>query len=330
MAIETLRKYLFEENADARHVMTVLLNGIAATAIRNDAGEYQSFLASLESIAEATAQDSAIDRLLVSAGAAVQALESYNQRTARILSRRTTELQKVIGMLTEAIVTVTGERSLKALEEIQTNLLEASRLEDLRMIKARLDTCLKEVCQESVRRREETAKTIADLESCIRHADECSTKDAGTDPVTELPARSAAETTLRTVVTEPGRKFVATMVIDRIQSINVRFGYAVGNQVLAALARHVEARLQPGDILFRWSGPALLAMLPRQCTIDRLRTDLRPVFSNPMGATIDIGGRDVLIPISAAWSVFGLVPPVETILKHVDAFVTSQAPKGYL
>ena len=61
-----------------------------------------------------------------------------------------------------------------------------------------------------------------------------------------------------------------------------------------------------------------------------MRIDLRPVFSNLDAQSIDIGGRDVLIPLAPAWAVFGLLRPLATILKHVDTFVAGQAPKEYL
>jgi GGDEF domain-containing protein len=332
MAIVTLKKYLSDDKTDTRHVMTVLLNGIATTAIRSDVEEYNRFAAVLDNIAEATAKDSTIEELLETAGTAVEALHSYNQRTSVFVRRQSTELRKVIGMLTESVITITGssERSAGALEEIKGTLMGASGLEDLQLVKARLSACLEQVCQESVRRREDAEKTIATLENHIRRAEANLKSDAGLDPVTNLPGRSAAEAALREASAQPGRKYLAALVLDSLQIVNARFGNTVGDKVLAALARHVEANLQPGDALFRWAGPALLAFFPRQCTIDRMRIDLRAVLGKTVQEDIDIGGRSVLIPVSPAWAVFGLVPPLATILKHIDNFVTSQSPKDYV
>ncbi len=332
MAILTLKKYLSDENTDARHLMTVMLNGMAATAVWTDAGEYNGLVADLDRIAEAAAKTPAVERLLAAAGSAVELLDGYNQRTTMFVRRQAAELRKVIGMLAETVITVTGsgELSAKALDEIKGHLVQAGGLEDLAQVKARLGVCLEQVCREAERRKEETEKTITALEDHIRRVEAHLKPDTDMDPVTELPGRLSAETALREASVQPGRKYLVAVVLDSLETVSARFGTTVGNQVLAALARYVEANLQPGDALFRWSGPALLAILPRQSSIDRLRSDLRPVFAKPLQKDIDIGGRDVLVPISPAWAVFGVVPPVATILKHVDTFVASQAPKDYL
>jgi GGDEF domain-containing protein len=235
-------------------------------------------------------------------------------------------------MLTETVATIasSSERSVQSLEEIKNNLLHASELQDLCKIKDRLGICLEQVRQESARHREDTQKTIQDLETCIRRAEDHTPPDASADPVTKLPGREAAQAMVKRVAAETGRKYMTVMVFDRIQSVNARFGYEAGNQILAALARYVETKLQPTDTLFRWSGPTLVAIMQRQVTIDRIRDDLRPVFSNPIGTTVDIGSRDVMIPISPAWAVFGILPSVETTLKAVEAFVASQVPKEYV
>ena len=332
MATETLKKYLTDGNVDARHVMTALLNGIAATAIRDDSGEYEKFVAALDGIAEAASNTFEIEALVAAAGSGIEALDAYNRRIKTLLQRQAAELQKVIGMLADTVIAIGGsdERSAHALEEIQGNLAHANGLQDLASIKERLGACLEQVCRESARRKEETRRTIAALENQIREAEAHLKLREDRDPVTELKGRATAERTLREACSQPGRKYVAVVVLDSLRTVNARFGPAVGDRVLAELARHVESRLQPGDALFRWSGPSLLALLPRQCTIDRMRDELRPILGKPIQKDFDIGGRDVLIPISPAWAVFGLVPPPATILKHIDTFMASQAPKDYV
>jgi hypothetical protein len=95
-------------------------------------------------------------------------------------------------------------------------------------------------------------------------------------------------------------------------------------------ANHVRANLGPEDTLFRWTGPALLALMPREFTIDRLRSEFKSKFERSIDKEVDVGGRKVQIPLAASHVAFGLVAPIETIIKHVDAFVASRVPKDYI
>jgi diguanylate cyclase (GGDEF)-like protein len=330
--IETLRRYLSDEDVELRRVVSVLLKGIVTSAVRADEEEWSGLKADIERIDATIEGEFTTEHLLVAAGGAIQALDSYNQRTTRFTRRQGIELQKIIAMLAETVITITGssERSSYALGEIKASLEHASGLEDLQNVKSALGKCLEQVCSESVRRRQEAETSIAQLQQHIRRAEANLGSKEDIDPITELPTRPAADAALAAALAKPGRKYAGVLVLDRLQSINARFGEEVGSRVLAELARHIQTSLPAGDSLFRWSGPALVVIMPRQCSIDRMRTDLNAVFGKPIQREFTIAGRTVLIPVSAAWAVFALIPPLATILKHVDTFVSNQAPMDYL
>ncbi len=332
MPIETLRRYLSDEDVELRRVVSVLFKGLVTSAVRADEEEWNSLKSDIEHIDATIGGEFTTEHLLVAAGAAIQALESYNQRTTRFSRRQGIELQKIIAMLAETVITITGssERSTSALGEIKANLEHASSLEDLQNVKSQLSKCLEQVCNESARLRKEADLSISQLQQHIQRAEAHLISTGEVDPITELPLRSGADAALASALAKPGRKYVGVLVLDRLKSINARFGNDVGDRVLAELAHHIQTSLPPGDLLFRWSGPALVAIMPRQCSIDRMRTDLNTVFGKPIQREFTIAGRTVLIPVSAAWAVFALLPPLATILKHVDTFVSSQAPMDYL
>jgi diguanylate cyclase (GGDEF)-like protein len=146
--------------------------------------------------------------------------------------------------------------------------------------------------------------------------------------VTGLPKREAAESAFAELARTGGRKYLVTVVIDRLQSINNRFGNAVGDQVLKIMAEYVAQHLG-ADGLFRWSGPALVAILRRQESIDRVRTEMKRIIDVRLDKLFDLGGRSALVPITVSWSVIGLVPPATIASKHIDGFVASQMPRDY-
>lgn len=114
------------------------------------------------------------------------------------------------------------------------------------------------------------------------------------------------------------------MVLRGIQSVNARFGFEVGDSILRAFASNIETHLTHGDRLFRWDGPVVLALLDRADEIEKVRMQLRRVLDVRMEETFEVEGRTALIPISAVWSAFPLMPPLVAVIKQIQAFVAGQ------
>ncbi len=328
----TLKKYLYEWEPELRQVISTLLDGMVNSAVRSDESEHASLVENLQRIESGIDEEFSAERLLAMATEAIRELDEYNQRTTRFIRQQGAELRKMIAMLSESILRIgdSSERSQQALEGIQNNLRQAHGLEDLQKLKARLGVCLEQLCQESLRQKEESKAAIAELRQHIDGVEVSIPAPPDIDPVTGLRGRAAAEATLRELAAQPGRKYVGILVLDRLQSITSRFGPAIGDQVLAELARHIARNAAEGDLLFRWSGPTILVAMSRQCSIDRMRMDVKPIFSKCLDKEFDVGGRNVLIPVSPAWAIFGLIAPATTILKHIETFVASQAPRDYV
>lgn len=150
------------------------------------------------------------------------------------------------------------------------------------------------------------------------------------DPVTGLPKQKAAEIALQELAGRPGKHFVVTAVVNRLQPINARFGHEVGDQVLQTFKGSFEKQLTPNDRLFRWTGPALVAILDRGDTLEQVRTEVRKMLDAPTGNKMfDVGGRQVLIPVTAAWSVFMLIPPFTTAARQIQTFIAAQGSRDY-
>lgn len=332
MSLTTLKRYLYERDPEFGRLMSMIFSGVAASAVRRDGEEHAGLRAELTAIELELGDDFTVQHSLAAVESAMRSLEQYNHRTAKFIRQQEVELQKMIKMLAQAVLSISGssEVSSRMLGEIQDSLLQATGLDDLHNVKAQLQVCLEQVCRESARQKEEAQASIVELQGHLAHPDTAVQAPQEIDPVTKLPSRSAAEAALREACQAPGRKYLGVLVLDRLKSINSRFGNAVGDQVLEELTRHIELHLSPTDSLFRWSGPTLLAVLRRQCSIDRIRAEVKPFFNKCIEKEFNVGGRNVFIPISPAWAVFAMVPPLSMVVQHVDAFVSSQSPKDYV
>jgi diguanylate cyclase (GGDEF)-like protein len=92
-----------------------------------------------------------------------------------------------------------------------------------------------------------------------------------TDPLTGLPNRRAAEERLqkeRARAPRDGHGFALALVdLDHFKMVNDRYGHAVGDEVLKAVARRFETGLREGDWVARWGGEEFLFVL-HGCTAE--------------------------------------------------------------
>jgi len=86
-----------------------------------------------------------------------------------------------------------------------------------------------------------------------------------TDPMTQLLNRRAAENRLQQEqarVRRHGEAYALAMIdIDRFKMVNDRYGHAVGDEVLRAVAARIEAGLREEDWVARWGGEEFLVFL---------------------------------------------------------------------
>jgi GGDEF domain-containing protein len=311
-----------------RHMARQLLHAIGQHGVRADPEEYDSFRQAFRDLARRLEElpPAEIPRL---AEAAVSALGEYNSRVQKWFRVQTTELESMIEMLTKTVAAIAAgaEHSLSRLREIERNLQNATALEDFQAAKIRMAECLNTLRFEIERRREESAVQVKELKSAIhrseRRACGANRPPGRRDPVTELPDRPEAEAMVTGAAENRGPFFVAVFVLERMELINMRFGHAAGDQVLVAYGQHLADHLESHDRLFRWTGPAFIALLRRTGNIASVRDGLGKFASKRLAKSAVFGARSVLLPVEANWTVLPVadVHPPATLIRQIDAFV---------
>jgi len=147
------------------------------------------------------------------------------------------------------------------------------------------------------------------------------------DAATGLLSKKEAMKAIQAAVESPRNKFLAIAVVSRVQAVNARFGYSIGDRVLATFAEHFRGNLGAHDQLFRWEGAAVIAVLEREERLEKVRMEIRRFIEVKLEKTIEVGNRTVLLPISASWSIFPVAPPMDELLKKMEAFVAAQIPR---
>lgn len=85
---------------------------------------------------------------------------------------------------------------------------------------------------------------------------------AMTDPLTGLTNRRAFVTMLEHLCAEGRPGCLALFDVDHFKAINLRYGYAVGDEVLVVVADLVRALTREQDIISRLDGPRIGVILP--------------------------------------------------------------------
>jgi GGDEF domain-containing protein len=275
-----------------------------------------------------------LSELLAVVGGALRVMEDYNHRTSKFVHRQSTELQHMVSMLTQTVITIgsSSEHSVNRLQEIEKSIESARAVEDIQILKLRLSECLEAVREEAQRQKEEGQSALGSLKQELENSRErlgSFKMSPELDAATGLPAKGEADRAIRTAMASPQGKFLLIAVCSRVQAVNARFGYAVGDRILAAFAEHFQKGLSVRDQIYRWQGPALVALLERAERIDRVRDELRQFADAKLEKTTQVGQRTVLIPISAIWSLFPVAPPLDAFLKQVETFTAAQVTREY-
>ena len=143
-----------------------------------------------------------------------------------------------------------------------------------------------------------------------------------TDPLTGLPNRRAAEERLqqeKARTLRDGHGFSLALVdLDHFKTVNDRYGHAVGDEALMAMARRFEAGLREGDWVARWGGEEFLFVL-HGSTVEEAAGIMERLAGQNRPTPIQTSVGDISLSFSAGVAAFG-VHDTETqpMLEKID------------
>lgn len=142
-----------------------------------------------------------------------------------------------------------------------------------------------------------------------------------TDPLTGLPNRRASEERLQTErarTPRDGQGFALALVdLDHFKMVNDRYGHAVGDEVLKAVARRFESGLREGDWVARWGGEEFLFVL-HGSTVEEAAGVMERLAGLARSTPIQTSVGNISVSFSAGVAAFGtndseILPMLEKI-----------------
>lgn len=326
-----LKKVFREGNREAerayREVIELILQGLGADLVQGEPAVYQEFRAGVGRFSEALGSEIKPDILVSSARELMKVVAKYGRSTTEFVHNQRAELRGMVAMLIDATIKAGAhsDASVAKLREIARALAQAGMASDIQYIRPQLSECLAAVLEETQRQKADSEVALAKLEQDLG----ASRQQKAVDSITGLPGKKEAELALRSAVTSPDGKFVLIAVVSRVNAINARFGYAAGDRILGLCAKHFRSGLGRSDELYRWQGPAFLAILSRDKRIDQVRSEIRSFADAPVQETVQLGSREVSIQVSTNWSITQPSPPYEALQRKIETFTAAQVPRDY-
>jgi GGDEF domain-containing protein len=335
MALISIKRYLDLASSDAyQRMLEVLVEVVTEHPVDIDHGECERFKSEVGKIQERFGAESTSEQFGLAVHAIGQALERHNRSVGNLAHRQGSELQNMVSMLAQTIKALgsASEISSKNLDNIAVQLKRSFALEDIYQLRVRLSDCLKNVRDEAARQRTESQGTLQIMKHELAASQQRLSHhgiETDVDRVTGFAGRSAAEVAIHEAIHSPDPRYVVVAVLGRMESINARFGYSVGDEVLCEFAARVAGRLCSRAAFYRWSGPTILGILQRSEPLHSIRTEVGKVIEAPVSKSLVSGSQNAFITTSAVSLVLPVAPPAADIISQIDSFVSAQIPKEF-
>lgn len=332
MPMISIKRYLdFPAGQKLQRVVAILAETVTRGPVEVDLSECERFQEEIACIQNRFPAEASVEQLHEAANEIANALERHNRVVGGLIRGQESELQSMIGMLTYTLRSLgsASETSVKNLDSIASQLKHASALGDMRELRLRLDECLKNVRSEAARQKhdnQEKMHVLSEGLSATQQRLSAHGIEADVDRVTGFAGRNAAEVAIHEATNRQETHYVVVAVLSKLQAVNLRFGYSVGDEVLCEFAARVAGSLCNDAQFYRWNGPTLIAILKRTEPLHVLRAEVGRILEEPIVKSLAGGTQNAFITLSATSLVLALARPAGDLIKRIDAFVTSQVP----
>jgi GGDEF domain-containing protein len=144
------------------------------------------------------------------------------------------------------------------------------------------------------------------------------------EPMTKFSDRSAAEQAIAWKIEAAIDCVCGVFIVNRLASINARFGRGVGDEVMLLAAERMARQLPAGAVVFRWSESALVALVEVAGNISEVTRRYARAASMSLEKNIETEHRFVMVPITLSFTLkrlSGTCSPSDIIIE-LDRFVS--------
>ena len=283
----------------------------------------REFQGEVRAIRTALAADPTARQAMITGVDVQEALARYGEFAATSLGGMTSNLRDIASLLLTYAEPGTNTAD-PALEDLRSKVLSAKDPADLQLLRQEIADRLDGVRRDSEERHQRSTELteklqdritvlenyVAALPAPTQRPSPKSGTDSNNDPCTGLPNWDEADKVIETTLASETPMAIAVFYVHRMNYVNARFGSTIGDKVLLMCSQHLATTLiQPADYLFRWKGPAFIALLEREDAAAQVEHDLQRLLATPLSQYLETATRTVYLPIKLTGST---VPATET------------------
>ena len=320
-----------EDTHPARFILP-LLEEVAKTAIESDHEGLTAFQKAVGEIAEALAASSLPQVTSAKLDDAIRLLTAYNARVQAYWHAHQQESRRMLSLAIETMqyLSAPGSASIEALSAAEKSFASASRVEDLKLVRAKLLGCLASVRAESARLKLDSENQLDEMKICIKRANNPIIAHLAAeppDPVTGLVGPVVVRELISKLQATGNAFLLATLVFEQIPEMNQSLGRRAADCVMAISTQKLGNELIDLGVLVRWNGPALLLISPDisgdlkiiESRLDRLARKRIECF-------LELDQQAVQFRVFFSWAVQRVIPaePARELYRKLDGFVSAR------
>ena len=277
-------------------------------------------------------EGAAVDPLTALCFTAVKRFASHARGSATLQRAQVTAL---VAMVRDTVATLAGNQF--SLNDTLTGSAERvdriARLDDLQEIQARLIdevTALKRVALERRESWEQTFEQFSQRLTGLESQLDTTRREATTDPLTNVANRRVFERLCRDWMEPHHPPFVLIIIdVDEFKAINDRYGHAVGDQVLVAVAATLAQSVRPGDLVARLGGDEF-AVLAAPLTLERALTRFADIVGAIAAACRPFVGNGPTPSVSIGIAEYSAGDTAESLKERADQalYAAKRSGKG--
>lgn len=318
-----------------RKTLEAILNTTRENITVTDSEEHTWFCTNLENFVERLRDDNSVTNIEVVGALATKTLADHYVRISRQTESREQELKRIIHLLTDWASSLDTENRqfYTQLRQTVQSFQSINQLEDVAFLRKKLSEQVTTL-QETVGRQEVASGNLvtrlqSELEVARKEIEQL-TLATTNDPLTQLPARRAAERAIRELIAGEVPFSVGMAVIERLDLINLRYGAQVGDSVLRRFSYALKSALPKRAFLCRWGGPAFVAVLDHTPAAD-LKTSLQKILSGIAAQPVEAEGKaSGMFHITSRYAVHQWFAgqPAEKVISLINVFCLAQKIEG--
>lgn len=306
----------------------LLLSAISSMAVETDIRlAFQQQVNTISADLPEQAEDEALSAQLASV---VKLLDEYNRTVEHKTQAQQRELRGIITATTDTIAAISSssKTGVDQMRSLETSLENASKVDDLRLLRHKLFACLTLVRNEAVRMQMDSQMLIRSLSASVLRAS--SELAPGTDATTGLPGVATLQKDIDAATDTGESTAMAILVLTDLAVLNARFGRTGGDEVLRLTTDYVREQFANLAHVYRGHGPSLILVCNgRDADFGQFEQKSRSMTRYPFQASILADGkmRNVNVVLSGTYHRLTPNEKIDDIFRKFDAFVSRQLEK---